>query len=294
MIWLVHVGKWVVQTPTWCIDELQCDSVSLLAATNSMDPYNVEPAPLTPIQLEPPSTAGYNLTRPHLMYFSQWGQEQYLWPLILGPMSSGNWTPFFVESGARDGEEHSNTLFLEREKNWHGLLVEPGAEFYKMFPKHRRAWRFHGGLSPTGTSVVVPFGDVGWGVGSMEAGTKAVAAPVRAEPLHALLQRIEPPVRTVDFWSLDIEGSEAAVLESTNFSKVEVGALMIEMNKNCENNRRIRGVMEQWGFQEVGATWRNNKRWWRPCHQKRLDGVFALPSYFKSRGLPVPKPFDIV
>ena len=35
----------------------------------------------------------------------------------------------------------------------------------------------------------------------------------------------------VDFWSLDIEGAEGAVLEATDFEAVKVGVMTIEMNK---------------------------------------------------------------
>ena len=32
---------------------------------------------------------------------------------------------FYVEVGANDGRSSSNTLWLEKEMNWNGLLVEP-------------------------------------------------------------------------------------------------------------------------------------------------------------------------
>ncbi|ESO03313.1 hypothetical protein HELRODRAFT_173599 [Helobdella robusta] len=37
---------------------------------------------------------------------------------------------FFVEAGGFDGETASNTLFLEVERNWTGLLIEPDPYFY--------------------------------------------------------------------------------------------------------------------------------------------------------------------
>lgn len=38
---------------------------------------------------------------------------------------------FFVEAGANDGISQSNTIRLEKEKNWRGLLVEPNPHKYK-------------------------------------------------------------------------------------------------------------------------------------------------------------------
>ena len=37
---------------------------------------------------------------------------------------------FFVEAGAWDGVYLSNTLFLERQRNWTGILIEPNNEAF--------------------------------------------------------------------------------------------------------------------------------------------------------------------
>ena len=36
---------------------------------------------------------------------------------------------FFIEMGANDGINQSNTVFLERKYNWHGMLIEPSEKF---------------------------------------------------------------------------------------------------------------------------------------------------------------------
>jgi len=129
---------------------------------------------------------------------------------------------------------------------WQGLLVEPGREYYKMSGKHRKAYAFHGALSPSTEPMTLEFLDEGSiGLGHFEDVDHNSAQPglqtkfdVQAEPLERLLRAVDPSRSTVDFWSLDIEGSEGMVLESTDFTKIEVGVLMVETNKNAVNNER--------------------------------------------------------
>ena len=75
--------------------------------------------------LHPPSLAGYNLTMipsttPH--HYSQYGQDYFLDKFVFkGKLKNG----FFVEAGADDFVDGSNTLWFEMEHNWTGVLVEP-------------------------------------------------------------------------------------------------------------------------------------------------------------------------
>jgi len=56
---------------------------------------------------------------------------------------------FYVECGAFDGERSSNTIHLERERGWTGLLVEMDPYFYtQLVGKSRRSWSINACLSP--------------------------------------------------------------------------------------------------------------------------------------------------
>ena len=56
---------------------------------------------------------------------------------FFGGMRNG----FFVEAGAWDGVHSSNTLFLELERNWTGLLVEAQREtFQSLLQAKRRSY----------------------------------------------------------------------------------------------------------------------------------------------------------
>ena len=63
---------------------------------------------------------------------------------------------FFIETGAYDGEQMSNTLLLERSLGWRGLLIEPSRTLFpRLVAKHRRAWALHACCSQTGAPFQV-------------------------------------------------------------------------------------------------------------------------------------------
>lgn len=217
-----------------------------------------------------PSKRDYRLSSPNTKSYSQWGQDLTLMNL-LKPIKHG----FFVEAGAKDGEESSNTLMYEKDLGWTGLLIEPNPKYSTHFPsKHRKAYFFNGCLSPSPREETLHFQDAIAGTGHLS-GSGSMS--VLGEPLQALLQDIGQ--KTVDFWSLDVEGSEATVLKATDFSKVEVGVLLVEMNKDSANNAGIQEVMDKEGFVNIGHT--------NDDHGP-LDRIFINPKYYKARGLAVP------
>ena len=65
---------------------------------------------------------------------------------------------FFIEAGACDGELISNTLHLEINYNWTGLLVEPNPIFISaLVKKMRNVWIFPHCLSLSTSPMVVDF-----------------------------------------------------------------------------------------------------------------------------------------
>lgn len=235
-----------------------------------------------------PDERPYSLKYPKATTYSQWRQDITLAPIFHAIGNKG----FFVESGAFTGEAHSNTLLLEK-KGWNGLLVEPATNFANTLKsKHRKAHLFEGALSPTGSRELVKF--FGWSIQDGKKKGKAKindgAYQVVAEPLQTLMQTLHK--KTVDFWSLDIEGFEGQVLNSTDFRKVEVGVLLIEVNH--QKDTLVEDVMARQGFQFIGNTHYQKDaieiKDARPEHPWLvLDAVYVNPAYFKRRSLPLPK-----
>jgi hypothetical protein len=226
--------------------------------------------------LTPPSNEPYHLASPNTKSYSQAGQDLTLQP-ILQKLGKG----FFVEAGAKDGEESSNTLFYEK-LGWTGLLVEPNPVYTNKYPgKHRKSYYFKGCLSPTPHEQTLQFQIAPGGTSHL---SDSGSYQVLAEPLQDLMQSIGR--KTVDFWSLDVEGSEATVLKATDFTKVEVGVLLVEMNKNPTNNDGIKEVLDKDGFVDMGHTNGGVGAGW-------LDQIFVNPKYFAARGLALPTGADL-
>ena len=106
---------------------------------------------------------------------------------------------------------------------------------------------------------------------------RAKTATVMGATINTLMEKIGTKV--IDFWSPDVEGVESMVWETTNFQSIEVGVMLIEMNKDGANNDRIRMIMQKNSFAQIGVTL---------AKFQVVDGVFVNPKYFKARGLSTP------
>ncbi|XP_047500828.1 uncharacterized protein LOC125046874 [Penaeus chinensis] len=162
---------------------------------------------------------------------------------------------FFVEAGAVDGEFLSNTLALERDLGWTGLLVEADGDMYRhLLGKHRRAWTSHACLAPrpfphqeilikySGNAVSHPGTSMyarGHGVlASAEAlsplrmagGDMGNSVPlyesVQCLPLASLLLALN--ISHVQFVSLDVEGAEPAILDTFPWQDIAVDVWLVE------------------------------------------------------------------
>jgi len=189
----------------------------------------------------------------------QWGQLGMVADLFKGKKDG-----FFMECGALDGEQLSNSLLFEIQFGWQGLLIEAIPEAYENLKnKHRRAYSINAALSRKAYPTVVDFEVMMVpSISGMieEDGTsrrqkggffqndnnwpRSHLITLKALPLFSILSAIGNP--TVDYFSLDIEGSEEGVLETLPWNQVDIRVLQVEyVHSNTTNILRI---MEAAGY----------------------------------------------
>jgi len=145
---------------------------------------------------------------------------------------------YFVEFGALDGVVLSNTLLLEREYAWTGLLAEPNPRYEAALRANRTAqvdtrcvWKCSGQMLQ-----FADCGELGTIVGQ---GTEDAHATVRSKPdrvlevesvsLDDLLHSHAAP-SSIDFMSIDTEGSELEILECFSFDRHTPRTVAVEHN----------------------------------------------------------------
>ncbi|KAG7156876.1 Star-like 16 [Homarus americanus] len=219
-----------------------------------------DPALVTYVRhlMKPPSTLPYNLTHPEKQHFSQYRQTQHADATYFHGKREG----FFVEVGAVDGETFSNSLYLERNLGWSGLLIEVFQITYKaLLQKHRKAYSINAALSFKNCSTEVGFVKRGGKLAMISRTFSDRGERIQAIPLYTMLLALNTTV--IDFFSLDIEGGEMKVLMTIPWDKVKVGVLVVESNIIPEGRKFLVDYMTSKGYKFIG--------------HRGIDSWFILP-----------------
>lgn len=146
---------------------------------------------------------------------------------------------YFVEFGACEGVTISNTLLLEREFGWEGILAEPCRAWHSELKSSRRAhistkcvWSRSGeeltftqAPSPV-ISTMEAFRDSD-GLGDRR--KRGRSYRVETISLTDLLLQFGAP-REIDYLSIDTEGSELEILKAFDFSRYRIEIITVEHN----------------------------------------------------------------
>ena len=147
---------------------------------------------------------------------------------------------YFVEFGATNGIDLSNTYLLETEFSWTGILAEPARLWEKQLRANRPnasietlcVWKdsnssliFNETEQPE-LSTIDSFSD---GDGHRNRRSAGKKYEVQTISLNDLLRKHRAP-KYIDYLSIDTEGSEYEILESFNFNEFSFGIITVEHN----------------------------------------------------------------
>jgi len=146
---------------------------------------------------------------------------------------------FFVEFGAANGELLSNTLLLERQFGWAGILAEPARGYHHDLQKNRSC----------AIDLRCVYSESGMQLEFIEAVEKELSSlksfhandhhhekrllgthyQVETISLLDLLRNYDAP-SYIDFISIDTEGSELSILSAFDFESFRFGLICVEHN----------------------------------------------------------------
>ena len=170
----------------------------------------------------PPTETPRGQTRPP--------QDKFVWEFL---KSRENGT--FVELGGYDGVSHSNTLWLEREHGWSGLLIEANPTLCERINRlQRHSWVFCGCLSSTPQQL--QFKATGTTGGLLRyrshnhfSTTKSNShINVQCQTPSTIFKECFGQTIHIDYFSLDVEGAELQVL-GTLRTLLESGVLTVDV-----------------------------------------------------------------
>jgi FkbM family methyltransferase len=152
---------------------------------------------------------------------------------------------FFVEFGATDGVLRSNTLLLEQEYGWKGILAEPARTWHEALRKNRTAaidtrcvWSKSGKQLPFHEADTAELSTIKSFVesdGQSQWRAAGKTYPVETVSLEDLLKSHNAPKR-IDYLSIDTEGSEFSILERFRFHRHDIKIITVEHNFRFNRN----------------------------------------------------------
>ena len=139
---------------------------------------------------------------------------------------------YFIECGANDGVDQSNTWYFEKILNWSGVLIEPLNKQFKELKKNRSKKNkfFNMALcsSESNNTMILEDNDLTSSTSKQNNKTvKSNTESVQSTTLTKILDEVSAP-NLIDFFSLDVEGFEDQVIKGINFNKYNFKYFLIE------------------------------------------------------------------
>jgi len=187
-----------------------------------------------------------------MQFYSQCGEDKFLYEKYIMPLNLVN--PIYLEMGAMDGVNFTNTYFFEKELGWTGILIEPHPMNYKKLCINRPNNKlFNNVISNDENDVEFTYFE-----SECLSGISGVKNTLTENNIkifytknnewisnmiddHLKVEIVKPKKLSeivklsgydkIDFFSLDVEGHELSVLKSFDWS-IPINMFLIENNQD--------------------------------------------------------------
>ena len=173
---------------------------------------------------------------------------------------NGKRNGFFVEFGATNGLDLSNTAILEREFQWKGILAEPAKCWHAALKgnrsaaiDHRCVWSRTGATLSFKETDIAEFSTLTTLIdadGNRSSRVNGKSYPVETISLNDLLKVHNCP-RQIDYLSIDTEGSELEILRAFNFDDYDIGIITVEHNFREPDRKALFDLLTSMGYVRV-------------------------------------------
>lgn len=169
-----------------------------------------------------------------MKYKSQCGQDEWVCEFFNFKKDG-----FFLDVGAYDGVDLSNTYLLETELNWNGICCEANKSVFDRLINSRKC-----------ECVNIAVSDFNGQGGFINNEMYGYLNPdsnniVQVKTIDVILKELNAP-KNIDYFSLDIEGSEPNVLSKFPFDEYDVILISVEHNKYSQgdvNKNKIKDIL---------------------------------------------------
>ncbi len=179
---------------------------------------------------------------------------------------------YFVEFGATDGVDLSNTCMLERRHGWNGILAEPYPVWHAALAANRRAaidhrcvWTASGEQMAFVAAHAPELGSLrAYADDDVHAARRTADASeiqVDTVSLVDLLEQHGAP-RDIDYLSVDTEGSELDILSAFDFSRYRIRIISVEHNYMDATREGIRLLLAEHGYRREFESFSNWDDWY--------------------------------
>lgn len=156
----------------------------------------------------------------------------------------------FIEFGATNGIDLSNTYSLTKYLNWKGFLVEPINSYFELLKINRPESICYNRLVYNESNIEKVFYENDeLSISSLNKSKHSKQTIVKTISLNDIFKLNN--IKHVDYLSIDTEGSEYLILKSFDFDKYSFNFLTVEHNYNIIKRFKIYNLLIKNGYKRI-------------------------------------------